>query len=190
MTLFDVRSRAVSFLAAGALLALACQGRLFTIRVRDEATTTVARGSVIEQIVGDMGFGDFLEMDLTQSQELRNQGVEPGDIASAELTRFTLRAAAPEGADLAFLQSMSLFVEGPGLPRALLARADAFPEGEPEVAFELTGADLTDYVVSRSMTFTTEVRGRRPSVDTQVAAAFEVRVGVTRQGACNQVGGD
>lgn len=183
----SVYSRILTGAALAGIFAIACQNGLFTLRIRDEATTTVPRGTVLEDLVGDLGFGEFLAMDLTQRQELRNQGVEPGDIAIAELTAFSLRAVGPDGADLAFLESMSLYVEAPGLPEVLIASADDFPEGEAEVIFELTGEDLTPYVVSQSMTFTTEVRGSRPDVDTEVAASFEVEVGVTRQGACNQV---
>lgn len=183
-------SRIVAGVGLGLLILVACQGQLFNVRISDEATTRVPRGTVLEQLVGDLGFRDFLAMDLTQSQELRNQGVEPGDIVLAELVRFSLRVDAPDGADLSFLESMSIFVEAPSLPRLLLASADAFPEGEPEVEFELTGEDITDYVVSQSMTFSTQVRGTRPEQDTDVTASFAVRVGVTGQGACSQVRGD
>ena len=55
------------------------------------------------------------------------------------------------------------------------------------VDFDVEPVDLTEYVVSESMTFTTEVTGRRPDVDTTVEARFDVAVGVTGQGACNNL---
>ncbi|TVQ93384.1 MAG: hypothetical protein EA397_04510 [Deltaproteobacteria bacterium] len=169
-----------------ALLAIACQGQLFNVRVSGDATTTVPARTALEQLVGDFGFGEFVSMDLTESQELQNQGVEPGDIASARLVRFDLEAIDPDDADLSFLDSMSIYVEAPDLPRVLLATASEFPEGEAVVEFELTGEDIADHVVSQSMTFSTEVNGRRPTSRTEVLASYAVRVGVTGQGACAQ----
>jgi hypothetical protein len=181
-------NRRMILLGMGSLLvAWSCAGRLFTLRIRDDATTVVPRGTIVEQLVGDMGFGDFFEMDLMNSEELRNQGVEPGDLVSAELTAFALEAVSPEGSDLAFLERVSLFVEAPGLPRVLLASADAFEPGETRVVFDVTGEDIVDHVTSRSLTLTTSVRGRRPAQDTTVKASFEVRVGVTGRGACNNL---
>lgn len=169
------------------ILSVACQGQLFNIRVTEQATTSIPARSTLEQLIGDFGFGDFASMDLTQSQELQNQGVDPGDIATARLVAFELEAIDPDGADLSFMDSMSIYVEAPDLPRLLLASADSFPEGEPLVEFEMTNEDIADHVVSQSMTFTTEVSGRRPDQRTEVMATFSVRVGVTGQGACSQV---
>ena len=51
--------------------------------------------------------------------------------------------------------------------------------------FDIVDVDLTDYVVSHSMTLTTEVSAHRPDADTEVEARFVVDVGVTVQGACS-----
>lgn len=165
---------------------LACQSSLFTIEVSDSATTTVEAGTILEDLLGDLGFEEFVSMDLTAAEELQNQGVSPGDIQEVYLTSFSLTAASPDGADLSFLDSMELWVEAPGLEPALIAWQDEFPEGEGTVVFELEGVDLTDYVVSQSMTLTTEVTAHRPDQDTEVRADFSLDVGVTSQGACNQ----
>ena len=50
---------------------------------------------------------------------------------------------------------------------------------------DLEDVDLTDYVVSQSLTIRTDVSGRRPEDETTVEARFALRVGVTSQGACN-----
>lgn len=182
-----IRDRIVLMAGLGSVLAIACQGQLFNIRVDGDGTATVPRGTVVEELVGGIGFDEFLSMDLTEQQELQNQGVEPGDIARAEMIVFSLEAIDPEGADLSFLESMSLYVEAPDLPRVLLASASDFPEGTARVEFDLTGEDIADHVVSQSMTFTTEVEGRRPDQATEVLATYAVRVGVTGQGACGQL---
>lgn len=164
----------------------ACQGKLFSITVEESDTVTVARGTVLEDLLVDIGFGDFVTMDLTQSEEIRNQDVAPGDIRDVRLTVFELEAVAPAAADLSFIEDMAIYVEAPGLPRQLLAWQDDFPKDQALVPFEIEDLDLTDYVVSEAMTLTTEVEGRRPKQDTKVEARFAVKVGVTGRGACNQ----
>lgn len=168
----------------------ACDGNLFTIRIQDEATTTVEKGTVLEELVGDFGFGEFTAMDLTESAALQNQGVEPGDIKDVRLEYMQLEATSPSGADLAFFNSMDIFVEAPDLPRMLIATATDFPEGQALIEMTIEDADLTDYATSESMTFDVEVSASRPQVDTDVTSRFSVAVGVTGQGVRNQGGGD
>ncbi len=62
-----------------------------------------------------------------------------------------------------------------------------FPEGEPRVSFDLVDQDLHDYVVSESMTITTEVTGHRPDEETTLEARFSLEVEVTEQGACRAI---
>jgi len=169
-----------------ALLWAGCGGGLLTIPVDETATTTIAPGTLLEDLLGDLGFDAFLDMDVTASEELQNQGVEPGDVVEVRLTTFTLEATEPAGADLSFLSGLAVYVESEGLDKVEIAHADAFPEGQALVDFEIDDVDLTDYVVSQSMTITTEVTGHRPDQETTVEASFSVDVGVTVQGACNQ----
>ncbi len=165
---------------------LACASSLTTIRIEESATTTVEEGTILEDLLGDIGFAGFVSMDLTASQELENQGVAPGDIVEVYLRDLTLAVTSPDGGDLSFFDTMEVYVEGPGLPRQLVAWQDTFPEGQGVVSFELETVDLTDYVVSTSMTLSTEVTAHRPDQTTEIEASFAVDVGVTAQGACNQ----
>lgn len=177
--------RALLFVLCLGLFAVSCEATLITIDVPYDTTTTVEQGTVLENLVGDLGFGDFLNMDVTSSQELQNQGVSPGDINAVTLTYFRLTADAPAGADLSFLEGLAFYAEAPDLPRVRIAFADEFPEDEPTVNLQLEDVDLTDYVVSQSMTLDTEVEGRRPDQDTDVLAELELSVAVTGQGACS-----
>ena len=179
--------------AAYALVAasvLACQAKLFTISVAQEDQVLVEKGTILEQLLGDFGFGGFVSMTPIDSEELQNQGVAPGDIKDVRLVFFELEASSPAGADLAFIDALDIYVEAPGLPQVLLASASDFPEGQAVVAFEIEDVDLTEYVVSEALTLTTDVTAQRPEVDTTVTARFELDVGVTGQGACNQAKGD
>jgi len=180
-------NRRVAVLLGVAGVWLGCHGNLLKISVDQSAETVVDHGTVVENLVGDLGFSDFLDMDLTAASELQNQGVEPGDIQEVYLTSFQLEAVDPQDADLSFLSDMTISVEAPDLPSVVIAEAHDFPVGEPLVDFDLKDVDLTDYVVSQSMTFTTDVTGHRPDADTTVDATFSVSVGVTRQGACNYI---
>lgn len=167
------------------LVLLGC-GKLFSIKVDGDVSTTVEKGSIIENLTGSLGFSEFLNMDITDAEELRNQGVEPGDIEDVRFTLFSLEATDPAGSDLSFLQSMTLSVSGPDLPEEVVASASAFPEGEPLVEFELTDLDLTPYAVSQNMDLITSVNGHRPEEDTTVIAHYALKVGVTGQGVLSQ----
>jgi len=162
----------------------ACDGTLISIDVNGQAETVITEGTVLENLVGNLGFGDFLDMDITSASELENQGVEPGDIQDVSLTIFHIEATDPDGADLSFLDSVELYVESPDLPRVLVASANSFPAGQARVDFVLEDVDLTDYVVSQSLTLETDVTGRRPDANTTVLATYRLSVGVTNQGAC------
>lgn len=162
---------------------LACG--LTTISIDESAQTEVPKATLAEVLLGDMGFGDFVSMDLTESSELANQGVEPGDVEDVRLTYMELEVLTPEGDDLSFLNEMRIFVEGPELDRRELAWSEDFPEGESLVVFTLEDVDLTPYVVSQSMTFDIDVDASRPEEDTLVEARFGVDVRVTGQGIRN-----
>ena len=177
-------------LAGPALLlaVVACGAKLLTITIEDQAETTIEEGTLLEDAIGDLGFGDLLNVDIVDAQELENQGVEPGDIREVYLTDFVLTATDPPDADLSFLERVDIVVSSPGLPERVIATASDFPAGLASVDFELEDVDLTDYVVAESMTLTTDASGRRPGDDTTVRADFAIDVGVTGRGACNQAG--
>ena len=73
-------------------LLLGC-AELLTIEIEQTAVTVVESGTLLEDLIGDLGFSGFVSMDLTDSEELANQGVEPGDITGAKLVLLQLTAA-------------------------------------------------------------------------------------------------
>ncbi len=168
--------------AALPVLLLACS-KLLTIRVEEESTTVVEQGTLLEDIVGDLGFEGFMALDISESTELKNQGVEPGDIKEVFLEELVLEA----DGDLSFIEELEFFVESEGLPRQRIAYQTSFPEGETRSEMVLEDVDLTEYVVAESMDITTEVVGTRPEEDTEITGLIALSVGVTAKGACNQV---
>lgn len=171
------------------LLTIGCGAidSLLTIEISETSQVMVEQGTVLESLLGDLGFGDFVSMDLTQSQELANQGVEPGDIERVTLTVLELEAIEPSEADLSFFESMIFYASSPDVEQVKIASAPGFPEGEGLVSFDLEDVNLTPYVVSESMTLTTEVTAKRPDQDTLVEARFTVEVQATVQGVKNQI---
>ncbi len=165
-------------------LVLACgDGSLLHIEIEGADKVTVPAGTPLEALLGDIGFGQFVQMDITDNQKLKNQGVEDGDISTAMLVAFELEVVEPEDGDLSFIDSMEIWVSAPGLEPRLIASADAFDAGEPVVSFDVEDVNLVDYVISESMTFTTEIDAGRPDTETVVRAAYIIDVGVTAQGA-------
>ena len=172
------------------VLMVACQGQVATIELSESATATIEGQSTlggITDLVGSLGFDGFTEMDISQSQELVNQGVQPGDIETAVVTSFTLSAIDPDGADLSFISSLEIWVEAEGLDPVLVASQVDFPEGVSVVDFDLEEVDLVDYVVSDSMKITTEASGTVPSDTVTIEANATFEIGVTVQGACNAI---
>ena len=160
---------------------------LLTITIEETATTTVESGTILEELLDEVGFDDFVTMDVTAASELQNQGVAPGDIREARLVNFELRVLSPEGGDLSFMEDMRVSVESPDLDMETLAVQNSFPEGESVVSFVLEDLDLTPYVVSQSLSIYTDVTAHRPSESVEIEAWFQVDVTATVQGAVNQV---
>ena len=160
---------------------------LLTIEIEESSQVLVEQGTVLESLIGELGFDDFVSMDITDSQELANQGVEPGDIERVQLTLLELEAIDPSDATLSFFESMTFYASAPDTDEIKIAEAPSFPETESLVTFELEEVDLTPYVVSESMTLTTELTAQRPEVDTLIEARFVLEVQATLQGAKNQL---
>jgi hypothetical protein len=161
--------------------------KLLTIEISESTQVTVEKGTLLEEFLSDVGFDDFVSMNLVESQALSNQGVQPGDIEHVYLTLLEMEAIEPTESDLSFFDQMTFFASAPNIERAQIASASSFPEGQGLVSFDLADVDLTDYVVSESMTLTTDVTARRPAEDTLIEARFTVTVEATLQGAKNQL---
>lgn len=171
-----------------ALMGMACSGGLASIEIERQGRAEIPKGTVVEDLLGEVGLEDLMKMDLTTASELENQGVEDGDLRHVHLQGFTLAVEAPDDQDLSFLDEVEIYVEAPGLERRRVAAQSDFPEGARSVALELAEIDVVDYVVSESMTLTSEVSGRRPAQATTLLATVRFDVVVTAQGACRAIG--
>jgi len=182
-----IRTRVVPLLVVAAWVG--CDA-LFHIEVDGSSTSVIPAATPFETILGDLGFGDFVDMDITDASELQNQGVEPGDISVVEFEELSLEATDPSGSDLSFIDRIELWVEAPGLDRVRVASQTDFPPGQAAVELDLDDVDITEYVVSQSMTITADVTAVRPEDETTVEAYYAVDVGVTKQGCNNYLKND
>lgn len=164
------------------LLLLSGCASLLTVKIDGSATTVVEAATLVEVLVGDLGFDELVRMDLTEEGELANQGVEPGDLVSVELIEFELEALSGSP-DLQFLDWLAVTIEAPELPEVQIASQNEFPAGQPTVEMEMTGAELVDYAVSQAITLRTDVEAERPEQDTEVEARYVFKVQATLRGA-------
>ena len=167
---------------------LACAGQLITIGLSESAEATIEGQSTLgdlTDLVGGLGFEGFAEMDISQSTELANQGVSPGDIETAIITNFQLDVVSPENSDLSFISTLEVWIDATDLSPVLVASQSDFPEGDQTIYFELEDVNLAEYAVSDSMNITTEASGSVPSDNITIRATVDFDIGVTAQGACN-----
>ena len=111
-----------------------------------------------------------------EGEQLADEGINREDIGEAVLEEFWLEADDPEGADLSFLNEVSITLEAEGLDPLVLASADSFPEGEAVVTPELSGADLAPYLMAPTMTMTPVFAGRPPEETMLVLTPFTFKV--------------
>ncbi|MCB9637915.1 MAG: hypothetical protein H6728_14295 [Myxococcales bacterium] len=147
---------------------IGCDGTV-TFDVPTSGNTTVLKGTLLEEFVDNFGFGNFLNMDISTSQEFKSNNVARERVTKTVLTKLTLTIESPEGQNFDFLQKVTFFVEASGLAKQEVATAD-IPTGSKTVTFTPTGADIGAYIRAEKFSITTEVKGRRPTQDTTVRA--------------------
>ena len=149
------------------------------ITIEQSSTSQIEAGSIFENFIGDMGFGDFLNMDLSQSDELKNQGVSKDQIDSVKLTNFVLIITAPDSdQDFSFLDSLTFNVEAPNVARKKLAQGGPFADGTRKVTLNVENLELAPYVSAEKMDIISAVSGHRPRHDTTIRADLTFRVDV------------
>ena len=124
---------------------------LLSFTVEESAEASVEGAGLLEtQVLDGLGFEGFTELDLSESQQLADQGIEPGDIVEISLSVLSLRVLSPDDGDLSFLSSMELWIEAPGESRA--GGVDGGAGGRTgELLFEWR-PDLTPRIVAGPIT--------------------------------------
>lgn len=179
------RLPALGRLAPWLLLVGACVGELLTVRIEQGGSTRIDGAGALGGVLSSLSLGGFDDLSVNVDQELANQGVAPGDIATVYVVELSL--STPDGEDLTFLENLDIFVTAPGLEQARIAHLSDFPPGATSVEMELDGVDLTPYVVAESMTITTAAEGTLPEDDTTIDVFMAIDVEATASGACGQL---
>lgn len=179
-----VRRMVATYLPCAFLIGLITCDSVDNFTITESSTTTIEGATLLEQLVGDLGFGGFLNMDVSQNEELKNQGVERNQIDSVFVQSLTLTITdPPDGQDFTFIESLAFYVEAPGLDRKLIASGGPFEAGLKTVGMNVENVDLADYAAAESMDITTEVDGRRPDNTTTIRADIVLDVDVNVGGA-------
>ncbi len=145
-----------------------CNGEI-TFDVPASGSSVIPKGNLLEELISDFGFGSFLNMDISTSQEFKSNNVTRERVTRVVLTKLTLTVESPSDQNLDFLTKVTFFVQSDGLPKQAVASAD-IPKGSKNVTFTPTNADIGAYVRAAKFSITTEVNGRRPTKDTTVRA--------------------
>lgn len=144
----------------------------------------VIQGSLLTQVLTPLGFAGLSDMQLSNAQEMANQGVKPHQIDSVKLKLLRLRVTKPaSGQDLTFLKRVKFYAESKGLEKKLVAQGGPFAAGTTQADLQLLGTELKPYVTAASMSLTTEVEGHAPGQDTTLQATVTLRVDVDVSGA-------
>lgn len=165
------------FLMVASIVTLTSCSSLATFEITETAEAHIEKGSLLEQLVGSMGFGDFLSMDVTANQELQNSGVQKRHIESVSLQSLTLVIVDPaqdQGFD--FIESLEFSIDSPGSEPARIAYGGPFEETDKSVELSVESVELAPYATDASMDITTDVTGRRPDHDTTVEAQMVLEV--------------
>lgn len=176
--------KAARWAALGVVLAfLACGGGIDTFEVTQDSTATIPQGSILEQLLGDIGFGDLIAFDISQTQEFKNQGAKKSEIDSVHLTLLRLEIVdPPTGEDFTFLDSLDFYVEAEGLPKVRIASGGPFTAGDTVVDLVLDDVDLAPYATAPSMDITTDASGHRPDTDITIQGTIKFVVDVNVSG--------
>lgn len=180
-TAMTMRSALVA--AAMVLLGACSSDGIDTFRITESATTTVPKGTLLEELVGNFGFDGFTDLDLTTNQTLQNQGVKRSQIDSVRLTKLTLEITSPaDGQTFDFLSKIEFFVQADGVAKKRLASKDPIDGSVKSFACDLDGLELAPYVAAPSMDITTAATGKRPKNETTIKATMELLVDVNVSG--------
>lgn len=151
------------------LLSLGCGLIQFDVHAEGDAQIQGCQG--LQCVLASLGFGSFGALDLSQSQEWRDNNANKDKIRSATLTSIALDVTVPDGGDLSFLKNLKFYVSAPDAGKVLVAEGSTFPAGQSHVDLGThSEVELMQYVKASSMTITTDVQGTQPKQNTTIHA--------------------
>ena len=167
------------------LFAFTCGG-IDNFTITEESQATIDSGiPVVGDLLGDLGFGGFLKMDISQNEELKNQGVKREQIDSVKIESISLTITSPDDGsqDFTFLDDLEFYVDADGLDKKLIASGANFAAGLTTIGLDVEDVELAPYAAADSMDITTEARGSPPDQDTTILGTIKLNVDVNVSGA-------
>jgi hypothetical protein len=160
--------RALKAQLLGLLCLCGCDPQIsFDVPVQSDAQ--VSGGTLLEQLVGGLGFGSLASFDLAQTAEFQNNDVRREQVVSTRLKSLKMTVLQPASVTFDFLDRILFRMGGPGLETKDVARKEE-PGTVREMNLDLFDVELAPYVKADSMSLTTDVSGRRPNEDATVRA--------------------
>lgn len=161
------------------LAMIGCGEELFSVSVQQSAETVIAGVADLPSAAPpeDLSIDDWL--DVLDGTSLGDQGVQPGDITRASLTKLSVEVLVPEEQDLTFVQSLELWIAADGLEDVLLATGGPFDAGQRAADLVLEEVDLAEYALAGGGTINTVAVGLPPADDTTLRATIGLEVGIS-----------
>lgn len=174
--------------AAAMLLVSTCSSA-DNVVVEESSQAVIPARTIVDEFVGTLGLG-FENFDIDQSDEFQNGGYSKDQIDSVRVLSIRLEVLSPDGGNFDFLDSISFYAEAEGLPRIQIASLAAIPEGERVLEMNIDDAQLVEYVVSPSVTISTDATGTKPAEQTTIKGdiIFDVDINVSGNLGCNVSG--
>ncbi len=183
------RSPLAALLAGFALLSSAaaltgCGANVFPVEVKGEATIDGDPSPIPGLLNAFPGISSFGNIDFSQSQEFKNQGVTKEEVDSVKPTFVRLQIVAPDNQDFRFLEQLQFYARA-GDNEVLVAeklgidRLD-LKAPHPTLELDVKDVELQPYVTAPSMSIVVRGRGRQPANRTRLEATvgFDVAVKV------------
>jgi hypothetical protein len=158
-----------------AVAALGCGAPSFEVAVESTTTIEGQSGGLLVELLPPR-FSGFTGLDVSQTSDFKNSGYPKDRIASARLRSLVLTITAPAGSNFDFLDRIAFLVGAEGLPTRQVASLEPVARGQGSLTFALDALELAPYVLSDTLSLTTDAKGRPPSQDLTIQgrAVFEV----------------
>lgn len=169
-------------MVVAALLLTGCGANVFNTEVKGE-TTIQGDPTGLQGVLSVFpAIGSFTNIDFSQNQDFKNQGVTKDQVSSVKVDAITLRIITPTDQDFRFLESLEFYART-GDQEVLIASKTGINNlnlsaPNPVLVMDVKDAELQPYVTAPSMTISVKGKGSYPPRDTRLEASVRLRVEV------------
>lgn len=173
----------VAICASVALGTAACGGDIDEFDVTQSGTVTVPAGTIVDDLLQDLAFEGFGDIQFSETEEFQNRDVSPSSVDSIRLQSMQLEIV--EGSsNFDWLDRIAFDVDADGQPEQRIANRDPVPTGVRSFAGNAsTAVNVKPYATQDSMSLTSSGSGRAPDEDTTIKATATFRVNINISGA-------